>query len=274
MAQKVKVEEESPAPVIEKERWRKDLGDLTTLKKSIKEIGQIHPIINDTNGKLIIGARRLQACIELGIEPVYRTVDFNNPEQAEIDENTCRKDFTPSEIFEINKYYNEKLSKQGNRTDINFGTNDTEVKKQPRNVVSDITGVGTATLSKINTIYESDNEDLKKKVDDKEISVDKGYKEAKNEAVEALKEVYDGEVPPAAAKAIAESKQFGDVIPVDLKKSYNQFQINRMIKLAQNRILDIQKGGTITNSNGCFYVKGEKQRVDKILLELAIKLVF
>lgn len=156
-------------------RFRQDLGDLTGLKESIKEIGQIHPIVIDSKGTLIAGARRLQVCIELGIQPVYRTVDFTNPEKAEIDENTQRKDFTASEIFEINKYYNEKLSKQGNRNDINLSTNDTEVKKQPRDIVADVTGVGTATLSKINKIYNSGDKELMKKVDTKEISIDKGY---------------------------------------------------------------------------------------------------
>ena len=145
---------------MEKERFRKDLGDLTELKKSIAEIGLIHPIVVDSNGTLIAGKRRLQACIELGIEPIYRTVDFDNPEKAEIDENTQRKDFNPSEIYEINNYYNEKLSQAGKRTDLNLGTNDTKVKKQPRNIVSDITGIGTATLSKINKIYNSGDEDL------------------------------------------------------------------------------------------------------------------
>lgn len=164
-------------------RFRKDLGDLTELKKSIKEVGLIHPIVIDSKGNLIAGARRLQACKELGIEPVYRIVDFDNPQQAEIDENVVRKDFTPSEIFEINKIYNKKLSKQGNRTDIDifdFGANDAEVR-QPRNVVSDITGVGTRTLSKINKIFNSDNDEVKKKVDNKEISINKGYKSIQKE---------------------------------------------------------------------------------------------
>ena len=175
--------------------FRKDLGDLTELEKSIEEIGQIHPIIKDTKGVLITGRRRLQACKNIGVEPIIKIIDFTNPEKAEIDENTCRKDFTPSEIFEINKYYNEKLAKHGNQyTKKCSGTNNTEAK-HPRNVVSDITGVGTATLSKINKIYNSNNEDLKKKVDNKEISIDKGVQvlkkikqEEKNELLK-IKEV-------------------------------------------------------------------------------------
>lgn len=165
-------------------RFRKNLGDLTELKNSIKEIGLIHPIVIDTKGVLIAGKRRLQACKELGLEPVYRTVDFSNPLKAEIDENTQRKDFSPSEIVEINMYYNKKLSKQSQGRPKNgkkeVGTNCTNlIKKQPRDIVSDVTGVGTMTLSKLNKIFNSNAEDLKKKVDEEKISVDKGYEELK-----------------------------------------------------------------------------------------------
>ena len=40
-----------------------------------------------------------------------------------------RKDFTPSEIFKINEYYNKKLAKHGNQyTKKCSGTNNTEAK--------------------------------------------------------------------------------------------------------------------------------------------------
>jgi hypothetical protein len=84
----------------------------------------------------------------LGIEPECRIIDFEDPEQAQLDENIQRKDFLPSEIYEIYNYYHEKLSKQGIRTD--FCTNDAEVKNPPRKVVSDIVGIGAMTLTKIN----------------------------------------------------------------------------------------------------------------------------
>jgi hypothetical protein len=35
-----------------------------------------------------------------------------NPQEAEIDANTCRKDFTVGEIVEICEFYYEKLSRQ------------------------------------------------------------------------------------------------------------------------------------------------------------------
>ena len=47
-------------------RFRKDMGDLTSLKNSIKELGLLQPIVIDENNNLIAGFRRLQACKELG----------------------------------------------------------------------------------------------------------------------------------------------------------------------------------------------------------------
>ena len=146
------------------ERLRKDVGDLTSLIKSIKEVGLIHPIVVDSNGVLIAGYRRLKACEELGIEPEYRVIDFDDPLQAEIDENVVRKDFTPGEIFEINGYYNRKLSKKpGPKVDDNSCPNRT-VTFYPRDVVAEVTGVGRTKLSQINSIFNSNNEEIKQKV--------------------------------------------------------------------------------------------------------------
>jgi len=147
------------------ERFRKDLGDLVELKNSIKEIGLIHPIVIDSRGELIAGARRLKACQELGIEPVYRIVDFENPMKAQIHENTIRKDFTYSEIYAIGEYINRTESKQFTDHHNLVVTNDNN-KIRPIERVAEITGKGIATISKINTIFKSDNEGIKKKVDD------------------------------------------------------------------------------------------------------------
>lgn len=49
-----------------KNRFRKDLGDLTSLKESIASVGLLQPIVIDEEGNLIAGERRLRAFIELG----------------------------------------------------------------------------------------------------------------------------------------------------------------------------------------------------------------
>jgi hypothetical protein len=163
-------------------RFRKELGDLTDLKKSIKKQGLIHPIVKDSKGNLIAGARREQACRELGIVPEVRTVDFDNPQQAEIDENTCRKDFTPRESYEIYQYYNENHSRQGQRNDSNgngdFVQNPNKVVK-PIAAVAKFTGKSIDTISKLKQIFESDYDDVKVDLDLGKNSVDGAYKRVK-----------------------------------------------------------------------------------------------
>jgi hypothetical protein len=48
------------------ERHRHDLGDIAGLAESIEDIGLLHPITVDEQGRLLAGARRLAACKRLG----------------------------------------------------------------------------------------------------------------------------------------------------------------------------------------------------------------
>lgn len=160
-------------------RFRKDLGDLTELKKSISEVGLIQPIVVSTTGELIAGERRLRACEELGIEPIYRMVDFTYPERAQIEENTIRKDFTPEEIYEIGKYYNEKLSKQGERTDKQLRSESEQSSKKPIEIVAGAVGKHPSTISQINAIFESDDTQLKEKVNKGKVTINQAYKQVK-----------------------------------------------------------------------------------------------
>lgn len=89
--------------IIVKDRFRKDLGDLTTLKESIHDIGLLHPVVvqKDTN-RLIAGGRRMQACFELGWTDIPVTIiRLEDIVKGEFQENAVRKDFTLSESVEI-----------------------------------------------------------------------------------------------------------------------------------------------------------------------------
>ena len=94
------------------DRHRKDLGDIAELAASIEAIGLLHPVVVDPNGKLIAGERRIAAFKHLGLDTIPVTVVRNLFEaahllQAEADENTCRKDFTPSESVVIGEEFVE-----------------------------------------------------------------------------------------------------------------------------------------------------------------------
>jgi ParB-like chromosome segregation protein Spo0J len=86
------------------QRHRHDLGDVTALAASIKDIGLLHPVVVNPDGVLIAGARRIEACKQLGwTEVPVRVVDLTEIVRGEYAENTHRKDFLPSEIDAIRR---------------------------------------------------------------------------------------------------------------------------------------------------------------------------
>ena len=54
-------------------RLRKDVGDLSSLKQSIQEVGLLHPIIVDSENNLVAGLRRLRAVEMLG----WKTIEVH-----------------------------------------------------------------------------------------------------------------------------------------------------------------------------------------------------
>lgn len=76
------------------DRQRKDLGDLSDLKESIKRVGLINPPVITHEGILIAGERRLTAMQELGWShiPVHYKEDLTEVEREliELDENIRR----------------------------------------------------------------------------------------------------------------------------------------------------------------------------------------
>ena len=114
-------------------RTRKEMGNLTDLINSIDEHGLLHPITIDPDDNLIAGHRRLEACRLLGwdeapVMVVETADDALKAMQIEQDENTCRKDFTPTEAVEMGRRIEEiqkpKAAKRtGGRPPKNTGGN-------------------------------------------------------------------------------------------------------------------------------------------------------
>jgi len=89
-------------------RIRKDLGDIAGLAASIEAVGLLHPIVIDADNRLIAGARRIAAYKHLGRDSIPAIMVKNLSEKllalrAQGDENTCRKDFAPSEAVACNR---------------------------------------------------------------------------------------------------------------------------------------------------------------------------
>jgi ParB family transcriptional regulator, chromosome partitioning protein len=83
-------------------RHRRDLGDIESLMESLREIGQLQPIVVTPDLKLVAGGRRLAAARSLGWGEIEAKVAFDLRAaeallRAERDENTCRKSFAPTE---------------------------------------------------------------------------------------------------------------------------------------------------------------------------------
>jgi ParB family chromosome partitioning protein len=84
------------------DRHRTDLGDLDSLAESMRDLGQLQPILVTPELRLIAGERRLAAARVLGWTSIEAKVvdglaDAAYLLRAERDENTCRKAFTLTE---------------------------------------------------------------------------------------------------------------------------------------------------------------------------------
>ena len=88
-----------------KNRVRKDLGDLQSLKESIRLYGLLNPITLNSKYELIAGERRLQAAKQLGWERINANIlDANTDRikelEIELEENNQRKEFTDDELMD------------------------------------------------------------------------------------------------------------------------------------------------------------------------------
>ena len=98
-------------------RWRKEMGDVRELAESIRNKGQIHPILLDRNNNLVCGGRRLAACITAGISVKAAYTDQVDPlvlRELELEENLRRKAFTPGEeVLAVQELHNLKVLQHG-----------------------------------------------------------------------------------------------------------------------------------------------------------------
>jgi N6-adenosine-specific RNA methylase IME4 len=83
-------------------RHRKDMGDIAGLAASIEAVGLLHAPVIKPDGTLVAGQRRIEAAKAIGWDliPVHVVTNLDEAEKfltAEMDENTCRQDFLPSE---------------------------------------------------------------------------------------------------------------------------------------------------------------------------------
>lgn len=166
-------------------RVRKDMGDIDALAKSIESVGLLQPIGIDHDDNLVLGERRLRAFKKLGRETIPARIvsgmyNATVRLKAERDENTCRKEFSPMEMAKMREKL-EKLEKklakerQGTRTDLQHSGNLPQSSGgKSRDIIGKQLGTSGKTLDKISYIHKNGTPELKKAVDEKEISVSEG----------------------------------------------------------------------------------------------------
>jgi N6-adenosine-specific RNA methylase IME4/ParB-like chromosome segregation protein Spo0J len=195
------------------ERYRRDVGDIDSLARSIGEIGLLHPIVIQ-DGKLIVGQRRLEAHRTLG-RPTVPAIEINGFEdllpllKAERDENMCRKDFAPSEAVALGRRIEpmermEAKDRQATQARINQPQSDSEVGKLPtsekgraRDKVGQAVGMSRRTYEKAEAVVEAAEQNPAKFSElqeemDRTGSVDKAYRKLRQEQVRA-----ERQSPPA-----------------------------------------------------------------------------
>ncbi|MBQ3687427.1 MAG: ParB N-terminal domain-containing protein [Treponema sp.] len=87
-----------------KKRVRQDLGDLESLKDSLKTYGLLNPITLNADMELVAGQRRLEAAKGIGWETINavvldRGVSKVQQLELELEENNQRKDFSDEELM-------------------------------------------------------------------------------------------------------------------------------------------------------------------------------
>ena len=105
------------------DRARREFGDLEELKKSITEVGLLHPVVlveTEAGLQLLAGERRLRALTELGWDhipaTVYPPLDLFDRKTIEAHENMKRKGLAyAEECFLIEEIHRLQLEKYGQR---------------------------------------------------------------------------------------------------------------------------------------------------------------
>ena len=149
-------------------RHRRDMGDIEALANSIDEIGLLQPIVITASRKLVAGERRLLAFISRGWPtiPAYIVSGLDEAAQlliAERDENTCRKEFTPSEAVSLGKTL-EALEKPKARERQKAGTNQHSEGRgklpqgstgRTREKIAEVVGMSGQTYAKAKKVIEA-----------------------------------------------------------------------------------------------------------------------
>lgn len=158
------------------DRARSEVGDIESLARSMKKLGQLQPIGVDADGVLVFGGRRLMAAQSLGwVEIEARVIDCDAL-QAEHDENEIRKQFTVTERLAIAQRIAERLcppgeTRQGRPSKSAANASDFE-RGKTADIVARQSGLGSAeTLKRAQKVVEHGVPELVEAMDAGKVSI-------------------------------------------------------------------------------------------------------
>jgi ParB family chromosome partitioning protein len=167
-------------------RFRKDLGDVNSLARSIAEVGLLQPVVVTEDLQLIAGQRRLEACKLLDWRDIpAHIVNLREIVLGEYHENIARKDFTLSESVAIKKRIEETRIGHRPKEGKKVRNLHTFPRGSSAKVAAQYTGRGARTLQKAEVVVEAAEKHperfgrMLKQLDAGETSVDHAYKVVK-----------------------------------------------------------------------------------------------
>ncbi|MHA1210848.1 MAG: MT-A70 family methyltransferase [Candidatus Heimdallarchaeota archaeon] len=207
-----------------RKRFRKDIGELETLKNSIKEIGLLQPIVVDEKNNLIAGQRRLLACKELGWKEIdVNVVKINDILKGEYDENVVRKQFLPTEMIAIKKAI-EPLKKKEAEKRMKIGRPSSNLDKgRTDEKIAKGFDIGRTTLLNAEKVIDFGDKELIEKMDETG-NVNDAYQEVKRreklKAVEEKAKEFKGRKQKDSFTDIYATKNKYNIILADPAWSY------------------------------------------------------
>jgi ParB family transcriptional regulator, chromosome partitioning protein len=219
------------------ERTRQSPGPLTELMQSIDKVGLLNPITVDENLSLLAGFRRLECAKLLGWKTISAHIVNADSLQVELDENTCRLDFTPSEKLALVQRIANKMRKAG------------VSGHDALQIASDQAGVGRTDVVAIAKTMKDGSEELIEAMETGKIPVRKAAKIAKKpkhlqkQAIEEVEAEVDIEVEEQPEQK--PTKKVKEEVTVDglgfevLPHAKQAFEVNKLVNKLIHAILTL-----------------------------------
>ena len=154
------------------ERARADAGDIESLARSMRKLGQLQPIGVDADGVLVFGGRRLMAARSLGWAEIEARVIDCDALQAEHDENEIRKQFTVTERLAIAQRIAERLQGRNKRPEKSGNISGLTEHGDTRDIAAAKAGLGSGkTLEAAQKVVERGVPELVEAMDAGKVSI-------------------------------------------------------------------------------------------------------